>query len=717
MPNNKKDNTKLEYWQHRLARAQAAYQYEFDKMDERERLYSGATEIKPITDRDTKQDGRHRTARHVRNIVAENIESEINSSIPQPKVTARRKKDERLAKIIEDMLRDELNRLPMEAINDMQERTVPIQGGAVYHVEWDQTLRSHETTGEITITAVHPKQIIPQDGVYTGIEDMDYVILKVPQTKAYIERRYEVEIDDDAAETEPEIKAPDGVNADRAEDMVTQYIAYYRNDNGGVGLYSWANDTELEDLEDYQARRLPRCTNCHNLKPLAGAKIIRRRQRDNLAPLLMAGQIANGLPLLTEGLDGIEPMQQPLESVEEIEAAEDTCPYCGGTDFETADEEFEELYVPAMRSDGSVIEGMTAKIDVNGWAYEAPNRIPFYKPNVYPLVLQKNISKFGSFLGDSDVDKVADQQNTINRLSLKIIERMVAAGTIITLPPDVRFQKNTDDQTVVYLDDPSKMAYINTFDFTGDLQYEMLYLSQVYEEARQILGITDSWQGRQDSTAQSGKAKQYAAAQSAGRLESKRVMKDAAYAQLFELIFKYRLAYADEPRSIVSQDEQGNTVYEEFNRYDFLEQDEAGNYWWNDQFLFSTDTSAPLANNREQMWENTTAHLQAGAFGDPTQTETLVLYWTKMELLHYPGAADTRTYLEKRLQQERQMQQMQMQMQQQQMQAQQQQQQQQLQWEIQRQAKADAQRDASTGRTRQQTQQQQQQTQQMQQMQ
>ena len=64
------------------------------------------------------------------------------------------------------------------------------------------------------------------------------------------------------------------------------------------------------------------------------------------------------------------------------------------------------------------------------------------------------------------------------------------------------------------------MALIGCYDFKGDLQYELLYLANVYEEARQILGITDSFQGRQDSTATSGKAKEFSAAQAAGRLEN-----------------------------------------------------------------------------------------------------------------------------------------------------------------------------------------------------
>ena len=42
-------------------------------------------------------------------------------------------------------------------------------------------------------------------------------------------------------------------------------------------------------------------------------------------------------------------------------------------------------------------------------------------------------------------------------------------------------------------------------------------------------------------------------------------------------------------------------------------------------------------------------NLQTGAFGDPAATETLILFWSKMEELHYPGAGSTRKYLEERL--------------------------------------------------------------------
>lgn len=226
---------RLSLWQSRLSHNADAYSVEERLMDERETLYKGDNvTVAPLTTRDTQKDGSRKKATHVRNIISENIESMINSAIPQPKVTARRKKDEIKAKLIEDMIRNELDRMPFETFNDIMERTVPIQGGALFLVEWDNTLRTHTTVGEVVVSTIHPKQIIPQDGVF-GVEDMDYIILKVPQTKEYIKRKYGVDVLDES-ESEPEIKGTDTT----ADDLVTQYIAYYRGDKG-IGVYSWVS--------------------------------------------------------------------------------------------------------------------------------------------------------------------------------------------------------------------------------------------------------------------------------------------------------------------------------------------------------------------------------------------------------------------------------------------------------------------------------------------
>ncbi len=594
---------RLEYWKDWLGRNESAYEEELAKMDRREALYRGEVrDIEPLTKRDRERSGQLRRTVHLRNIVAENIESEVNSTIPQPKVTARRQADEAKAKLLEDMLRNELDRLPMEELNDLAERTIPIQGGAFWLVEWDNSRRTHSTVGDVVVSLLHPKQVIPQDGVYSRLEDMDAVVLKLPQTREGIRRQYGKDVDEDS-EAEPEVRTLDG-EASAADDMVTQYVAYYRNKTGGVGKFSWVCDTVLEDLEDYEARRLRRCTECRT------------------------------------------PVTDPQA---------DACPVCGGKLAESEETE-EEIYSGIQTLAGTVLPGAAAGVDEAGLPVLTPTRLPYYKPDVFPVFLQRNVSLFGRLLGDSDADKIADQQNTVSRMETKIIDRLVKAGTRITLPDRADFRVDPEDGDKWYVGNPSDKAMIDVYQFSGDLSWEMQYLAGVYEEARQILGITDSFQGRQDKTAQSGVAKQFAAAQSAGRLESKRVLKEAAYAELFKRIAQLKVAYADEPRPIVASDDRGEARYEEFNRYDFYEQDAAGAWHCildDDRFLFSCDTSTPLANNREQMWQDAGAMFQMGAFGDPAEIETLLLYWTKLELLHYPGAGDTKEYLELRMKEEK----------------------------------------------------------------
>ena len=612
---------RLRKWQAWMEANENAWAPEREKMDRRERLYTADHALRPLTDNDRKKDGSCRKTSHVWNIVAENIESEIDAAIPAPKVTARREKDAHLAQVIEAMLKNELDRLPMEELNDMQERTVPIQGGGLFLVEWDNNQRTACTVGETTVSVQHPKKFIPQDGVYSSLDDMDAFGMKLAQTKSFIRKRYGVDVTDQQ-EQDPELRGAGGAAA--AEDLVTQYVVYYRNETGGVGMFSWVGDTVLVDLEDYQARQVRRCVKCGTPEPM------------DLEVL--------DLPTW----DG-----QPMGTGHRADRG--VCPTCGGRVFETRPAETELLLLPApedylpQEGDGAICES-----DEQGNVhYYTLQEVLSYKPDVFPVVLQKNVSVFGQLLGDSDVDKIADQQNTVNRMEQKIIERLVRAGSVITKPATTHMPTSSDDSQEWVLSNAAEKQMIDVYTFSGNLEYEMAYLSQVYEEARRVLGITDSYQGRKDTTATSGKAKEFSAAQAAGRMESKRVMKNAAYARLFEILFKFKLAYCDEPRDIVRTGANGENIYDQFNRLDFLERDEDGSWHWIDDFLFSTDTAATLSQNRQAMWQETTSNLQSGAFGDPTQLQTLILYWSKMERLGYPDAGATRKYLEEQLQQQK----------------------------------------------------------------
>lgn len=602
------DKSKLAMWQDRLRVNEGAWNVFQEKFDERDRIYRGQHELRNTVSMPRNSP---KETNHCYNIVSENIESEVDSTIPMPKVTPRRKADEWRARIIEDMLRNEIDRIPMEEINDAMERIVPVQGGAFYLLEWDNREIHGDRIGENVVTAIHPKEFVPQDGVFTGIEDMDYFFLKLPQTKQYIRDKYGVDVEY-AQETEPEIKATD---ASTAEDMVTQYVAYYRNDRGGIGVYSWVCDTVLEDIEDYQARRRRHCKRCGAAEG-TGSRIMQ---------------------------DGSQPEKKEENGV---------CPYCGGTEWTDEDEAYEDVFEPRQMGgeEGPVVGGANLAADENGnIVMRATERVPYYKPDVYPLVLQRNISVFGQLLGESDVDKIADQQNTLNRLEQKIINRICEAGSITILPPDTSVTIDENEHRVYRCENVANANAIRNVAFTGDLQYELAYLAQVYEEARRTLGITDSFQGRNDTTATSGKAKEFAASQSAGRLESKRMLKRAAFARLYELIFKFKLAYADEPRPVISKDDTGENKYDYFDRHDFLEQTADGGWRYVDDFIFSTDDASALAVNRQNMWQELTSQLQAGAFGDPTNLNTLILYWTSMEQEHYPGASEKKQYIKEQL--------------------------------------------------------------------
>lgn len=519
-------NEKLELWRSRYRRAEAAYSAELSRMDTREAQYLGQRSLRSLVPGDSKI-----SAPHVRNIISEMIETQVDSTIPQPRVTAIRECDRELARRIEDMLRNELNRLPFESLNDMMERTVPLQGCGFFLVEWDSRAHTRSTTGELSVSVIHPKQVIPQEGVTGSIADMDYFFVRIPQTKEYLARRYHVN---------PAQICDDG-ETENPDELVTAVTAYYRGEDGRIGLYTWAGDTELCDMEDYQSLR--------------------------------------GEPEVICLTDGTAVTPEP------------------------------------------------------------------YSPDLFPLVAQKNISVFGRFCGESDADKVADQQNTINRMESKIIDKLLRSGSYLTLPDNASITSDAEDMKVIRPGSAADKAMIDVYNLEGKIDQDLLFLEQVYQEGRQIIGITDSYQGRADGTAISGRAKQFAANQSAGRFRSKRVQKEAAYAQLFELMFRFRLAYACEPRPVVSRDMRGNTCYGTFDRRDFLEQDETGSWYFNDRFLFSCDSSVQKNSDRETLWNQARENLTSGAYGDPSALSTLILFWSKMEELDYPGAGDTRAYL------------------------------------------------------------------------
>ena len=600
----KKDEAILQKWQTRLQKARQEYQGALDKMDESEALYRGTHKIDRTRGSTSKNNPKEATT--VRNVVAEIIEAEVSSDIPTPKVTPQHQEDEQLAKTIEDYLRDEIDRLPFERINDQDERTTPVHGGDLFLVEWDNTAMTHTTRGALSVSLLHPKQFIPQPGVYE-IPDMDYFFIQLAQTKDYIKKKYGVDVSTESEE-QPDAR---GFDMPTVDDLVTENIGYFKNKDGGIGRVAWCNDILLEYMEDYQARRIKRCSKCG------------------------------------------------------MEMQGDTCPYCGNAKSEDSVESTfprtDESGIPMTR----VIEEIT--LDEMGnpivTQREEQEMIPYYKPDVYPVVLRRNVSCFGSLMGVSDVEMIRDQQMALNKLTSEVDIKLLAGGSYVVLPKGVQV-KRTDEQFKVYeITSPEQKAMLDVITLQPNISQDMSYMQYTYQAMREQIGITDSFQGRADRTATSGTAKEFSAAQAAGRLESKRVMKNAAYADLFEVMFKFLLAYSDEPRPMTFKDTDGTPQYGMFDKMQFLKFDDAGEPYWDDEFLFSVDQTAPLAGNREALWQEARGNLEKGCFGNPQDYQTLVMFWTIMEGLHYPLATEIKQQMQKRLEEQQMMQQQAMQMQ------------------------------------------------------
>ena len=560
---------KLADWQGLYTDAKQAYDEAIAEMDDNEQAYLGTRKIKKA---DGKTDAEKQTS-NVRKMVYELVESQVDTVIPMPKVTSLIGNEDR-AQMIEAMLRNELDRLDTEEFIDEQARITPMLGGSIFYLEWDNSIRTHYNVGKLRIKNLHPKQLIPQKGVYK-LDDMDYIFLTFEQTKRHIQDVYGVDVTSEGDENEE----------NPLEHMATHIFCYYKNGNGGIGLFSFVGNTVVQDYKDYFARHHEVCSKC-------------------------------GTPR-----DG------------------DKCSKCGSTKFKDdikKEQEFD-IETTTIGPDGQPIPA-TEKI-----------KVPYYVFNEFPVVIHKDITYLNKFLGLSDVNMIKDQQNDASIYMTKIREKLLKGGSVMTKSVNTQFDATDEELKIVDFENPAEAQMFGVHNLQGDVSHDINLLDTNYMIARQTIGITDSFQGRSDRTATSGKAKGIAVEQTKGRLESKGKLKDFAFSKLFEKMFKFILSFTDEAVPYVKENTDGSKEYRWFDKKFFIEQDPNTNkYYYDDMFTFSVDIAGTLANDRQAMWQETRSNFESGAYGDPTAIDTLVMYWTTMNKLHYPGSVEALDLLKQR---------------------------------------------------------------------
>lgn len=609
---------KLEEWQDKYQNACMAYGNESRSFERYRKQYEGSHE----------HDFGGAPYNHVWNFTYELLNSTINGYIPPVKVTPRvnDEKHRANARVIEELCRSEINRLPFELLNDEDERNTKIDGGSGFLIEWDNSKQSFDRVGEINIRNIRASRIIPQPGVY-DLQYMDYVFVTFIDTRSNIKRKYNKDIPDDE-------NGYNGLNlmeqSGYENETVKQVVCYYRNKEGTIGCISWVGDAVLIDDGDYQARKSDICGVCGRARPITSNKTLRTEYK---SVCFCGAELWEKRPKDFEIL--FEDIR--LSNGEIIPAASPVLDeYARVTDTKESDD-------PNFHSENSNLYSMQLE----------QTQIPYYYPVEFPIVLRRNvtnISIYDKFMGVSDCEVIKEQQHAANMLYSKLVESSVQACNIVTTPRGANIDITDANVSVIEIDNPSALAMISNIKLNYSSTQDIQMLNDHYVKAKSELRITDSFQGKPDPTAQSGRAKEAQIAQAANNQMSPLIMKRYVYSQIYEMIFKFALAYADEPRRYYGTDHNGKPIERVFNRYDFLERDDGGAWRWDDGYLFEIDSTGMTPDNIPFMFERLDVDFKSGAFGDPKDPETLLIYWRQREEIGVPGSKAMVQYWEEKIQ-------------------------------------------------------------------
>ena len=366
-------------------------------------------------------------------------------------------------------------------------------------------------------------------------------------------------------------------------DTVTVVICYFRDEHGEVGQYVFSGMLPLLDIPCYYKRKIKLCKKCN--------------------------------------------------------MSEEHC-LCKSPDFKTENQLFESISKQQF-----AIYGIYDKVGEEFFQNDVGN-IPYYTPNSFPIVIRKNTSAEKSLFGQSDCEYIRPEQQAINKIESRILQKLLRAGITPVMPEDARITLNNSVfGQVIKMKPGENVAQYGKVDTTPNIAQDIAEAERLYDHSKRILGISDAYQGIDMNTNESGYAKQLRISQAAGRLNSKKKMKHTAYAELDRKIFEHYLAFADEPRAVSYKDAYGRIHNEEFNRYNFIEYDvRCGEYYYDDCYLFTVDLSGANEYSREALWQRNLENLQAGTLGNPTDPKSLLRYWQCQERAHYPHAKENVEY-------------------------------------------------------------------------
>lgn len=529
--------------------------------------------------------------------IFEAIESMTTVELPGPKMSAASKEDIPLIRTTEDFLKFQMNNHMNQYMHQDLQKAVPIDGTAFMKISWDPFNKTYDRSGDIRLDLRTLDQIVCQPGV-RNYKNWEYIfeIRAVSISEIYdLYGKMLINTQNDRAQES-------AVNGSKNTTNVTTVVScYYLNADRVVGHFMWQLDTDIviADEEDWMLRKVRRCTLC----------------------------------------DTINPVQT-------------VCKQCGNTTFkykpveyEFADKDYMKLhieYVADKDEQGNVV-GKHEKW-IKEPLIEKEEEIPVYRIRQLPFVPVICIKDIESIFGISLASLLLDNQDMNNKLLNKIADKVLKSGIILSKPETRKLADNDDTIKVMDVKTTEEASMIHSFDVNPNISQDIALYQMSYQNMKNISGVQDSYTGKADSTAESGKAKQVATLQTIGRLEPLRKLVDTGYAGIYELMFKFYLAFSDKKRKFIRVLPDGSEIDAEWDKYMFLDKDdESGELFYRDDFKFEASTTANSSNERSSMWQVFQQELTLGTLGNPSDPRTLELYWKLKDMYQFPGADIART--------------------------------------------------------------------------
>lgn len=512
----------------------------------------------------------------IRKLAYELVEGEVKSSIPAPKMSPRYHADLTPINATEDLIKYEMDKMLSEEVNDELEHHVLIDGTTWFKVGWNPFDDTHLRSGNPIVKCCPVDTVFPQPGI-KNYKELEYIFELSEMTVAKIADLYD-----------RYIKSP------TQNDIVPLVTCYFLNEDRLVGKFTWCEETGqviCNDLE-WGIRKKRVCSKCSY----------------------------------------------------EVNIA-DECPICGSKNFKYVSVKEEKLSEPLTfvknpyRTGDSPNPDDDQNISDPAESLPAETVIPHYLIRQLPFVPYKRVSAPEGIYGISQVELVMEDQDLINKFLNKAERKSGKSRTYVTKLKDTVITDKNSEVSWIEVESPQEGQSIQVKQVMSDIGEEINQSQYLYDIAKSTVGTTDTDQGKNDPSARSGKAKQLQMQASAQRRVAGLTLRNAAFAGVYELIFKNLLAYCDEERTYVSLLPDGSKMEEVWSKYMFLAKDDNGELYYRDDFAWSVDTATEITQDRASMWQLITNDFLNGTLGtniDPNRA--LLMYWQMMEQNNYPLA-------------------------------------------------------------------------------